>query len=149
MQETRVQCLVWQDPTCLRAAKLMRHSYWACALEPRSHSYWAHALQLLKPECSRACALQQETPPQRESWAPQLESSPHSPQLEKSPCSNEDPAQPKINTYNYRKKEVERVLATLWPLSLWRVVVVGLSVHVPYPWDRLWRNIASEMGVPH
>jgi len=26
-----------------------------------------------------------------------MENSPHSPQLEKSPCSNEDPAQPKIN----------------------------------------------------
>ena len=27
MQETGVQSLVWQDPTCLGAAKLMRHGY--------------------------------------------------------------------------------------------------------------------------
>ena len=35
MQETGVQSLVWEDPTCLRAAKPVCHNYWACALEPR------------------------------------------------------------------------------------------------------------------
>ena len=45
----------------------------------------------------RAHDLQQEKPLQWEACALHLESSPQSPQLEKSLCSNEDPAQPKIN----------------------------------------------------
>ena len=43
--------------------------------------------QLLKPECPRACAPQQEK---------QLESGPHSLQLEKSLYSSKDPAQPRL-----------------------------------------------------
>ena len=34
------RALVREDPTCRGAAKPMRHSYWACALEPASHAYW-------------------------------------------------------------------------------------------------------------
>ena len=49
MQGTRVQDLVQEDPTCCRATKLVRHNYWACALEPASHNYWACVPQLLKP----------------------------------------------------------------------------------------------------
>ena len=49
MQETRVWALVREDPTCCRAAKLVRHNYWACVLEPASHNYWVHVPQLLKP----------------------------------------------------------------------------------------------------
>ena len=48
VQGTRVQALVWEDPTCPGAIKPMRHNYWACALEPASHNYWAQVLQLLK-----------------------------------------------------------------------------------------------------
>ena len=69
MQETQVQALVWEDPTCRGAAKPVRHNYWACALEPVRHNYWAHVPQLLKPACPSACALQQEKPPQGESRA--------------------------------------------------------------------------------
>ena len=41
MQGTRVQALVQEDPTCRGATKLVRHNYWACALEPASHNYWS------------------------------------------------------------------------------------------------------------
>ena len=34
MQETRVQSLTWEDPTCRRTAKPVCHNYWAWALEP-------------------------------------------------------------------------------------------------------------------
>ena len=34
MQGTRVWALVREDPTCRGATKPVRHSYWACALEP-------------------------------------------------------------------------------------------------------------------
>ena len=49
MQGTRVQALVREDPTCRGATKLMRHNYWAHALEPMHCNHWAHMLQLLKP----------------------------------------------------------------------------------------------------
>ena len=66
VQGTRVRSLVWEDPTCRRATKPMRHNY------------WAHAPQLLslraattEPCMPRARALQQEKPPQWEARAPQ------------------------------------------------------------------------------
>jgi len=43
------------------------------SLEPTSQDYWAQVLQLLKPECSRAYAPQQEKPQQGEAHALQLE----------------------------------------------------------------------------
>ena len=49
MQGTRVRALVWEDPTCHRTTKPVRHNYWACALEPASHNYRACVPQLLKP----------------------------------------------------------------------------------------------------
>ena len=65
MQGTRVRALVREDPTCRGATKPVRHNYRACALEPTSHNYWAHV--------PRACALQQEKPPQWEARLLQLE----------------------------------------------------------------------------
>ena len=75
------------DPTCSRAAKPVRHNYWACAPEPESHNCWDHLPQLLKPVRPRAHARQQEKPLQWEARAWQLESSLYSLQLEKSPGS--------------------------------------------------------------
>ena len=67
----------------------MCHNYWACALEPTSHNYWAHEPQLLSPRATtteadapRACAPQQEKPPQWEAHTAK-KSNPCSPQLEK------------------------------------------------------------------
>ena len=37
VQETRIQALVQEDPTCRGATKPVRHNY--CALEPASHNY--------------------------------------------------------------------------------------------------------------
>ena len=87
MPGTLVRALVEEDPTCcgVHASQL---------LSPHSGG---HEPQLLKPVCPGACALQQEKPPKWEASAMQLESSPCSPQLEMLTCSNEDPAQPKIN----------------------------------------------------
>ena len=51
MQWTWVRALVWEDLTCHRATKLVRHNYWACALGPVGLTYWAHVPQLLKPAC--------------------------------------------------------------------------------------------------
>ena len=39
MQETRVRSLVWEDPTCGRAAKLTHHNYRVHAQEPMSCKY--------------------------------------------------------------------------------------------------------------
>ena len=97
MQETQVQSLVREDPTCCIATEPMHHSYWACALEPGNCNYWAYMPQLLKPICLRACAVRPEKPPQREACTPQPEGSPCLQQLVKTPCSSKDPAQPRIN----------------------------------------------------
>ena len=77
MQRTRVQSPVQEDPTCCSTTK------------PVCHNHWTPVLQLLKPVCPGAHAWQQEKPPQWESCALQLVSSPHLPQL--------TPAQPKIS----------------------------------------------------
>ena len=69
MQGMRVRALVREDPTCRGAAKPVRHNYWAWALEPASHNYWARVPQLLKLVSPRACAPQQEKPPQWEARA--------------------------------------------------------------------------------
>ena len=63
MQGTRVQAVVWEDPTCHGATKPVRHNYWACTLEPASHNTEARA--------PRARAPQQEKPRQWEARAPQ------------------------------------------------------------------------------
>ena len=84
---TWVRSLVQEDPTCCRAAEHGCHNYCTCVLEPVCHSYWAHKPQVLESVCPTACGLQQEKPPQWETHALQLESSPHLRQLEESPCS--------------------------------------------------------------
>ena len=50
MQRTEVWFLVWEDLTCLRAAKLVGSNYWAYALEPGNLNYWACVMQLLKAQ---------------------------------------------------------------------------------------------------
>ena len=88
--ETWVWPLIPEDPTCCRAAKPMNPNYQTCALEFGSCNYWrTHVL------CNN------KKPPQWEAWVTQLESSTCLLQPEKSLCSNKDPAQPKVNTYNY------------------------------------------------
>ena len=77
MQGTRVQALVWEDPTCRGATKPMRHNYWA--------------------HVSGARALQQEKPPQWEAGAPQQRVAPAHHNSRKPTRSNEDPMKPKIN----------------------------------------------------
>ena len=68
----------------LRATtKPVYHNYQAWTLGPKSHNYWALRLQLSKPACPRARALQQEKSPQWEAHTQQPQSSPRSLQLEK------------------------------------------------------------------
>ena len=53
MQETRVQSLTWEDPTCCRTAKPVLHNYWAWALEPRCCLVSQLCLTLCDPtDCS-------------------------------------------------------------------------------------------------
>ena len=69
-QGTRVRSLVWEAPTCRRATKPVRHNYWACALEPASHNYWRPRATTTEACTPRACAPQQEKPPQWEACTP-------------------------------------------------------------------------------
>ena len=54
------------------------------------HDYWGQV-------CPRACAPEQEKPPQKEAYALKLERSPAHWNQRKLTCSNEETAQPKIN----------------------------------------------------
>ena len=68
MQETRVCFLIWEDPTYPGATKPKHHHYQAWALD-----LGAATTETYFP---KACALPHEEPPQWESRALQLESSP-------------------------------------------------------------------------
>ena len=87
--------------------------------------------QLLKPAWPRAHALQQEKSPAMRSCALQP-ALPHSPQLEKSRHSNEDPAQPKISKWNYKKEKkwlnvpLNKIIPQLYPkLSSFSLVLLS------------------------
>ena len=92
----------------------------ATTTEPGKPHYWAQVLQLLNPEHPRARAPQREKPRQWEACTLQLERWAPIPVMRESPCSHEDPAQPKLNQFNYfflikeeeRKKQPEKPLPT-------------------------------------
>ena len=99
MQETQVQSLIWEDPTCFAAAKPVHHSYRACAPEPRDCSYRG----LRVPEPVLHDRSHRNEKPVYHSW-----SDPRLPQSEKNPGSKEDSAQLKITDFiklNIKKKE--------------------------------------------
>ena len=75
----------------------VHHSFWACALKPRSSNCPAHALQLLKLACPGAHAAQ-EKPPQWETQALQLDSSPLT-------TNREEPLQQQRRTIAKNNKE--------------------------------------------
>ena len=82
-QGTLVWSLVREDSTYHGAAKPVCHNRWASTLGPSGHKYWARVLQLLKPMCPRAHALQPRVTPTCNNWR-------------KPACSNEDSEQPQI-----------------------------------------------------
>ena len=47
MHGTWVQSLLWEDPTCLRATKPVRHNYQACALGTMQHNKKATTMRRL------------------------------------------------------------------------------------------------------
>ena len=89
MQETWVQSLIQEDPTCHEANNPVHHNYRAYV--PQLLSSCAHGLQQEKPLQWEAHAVQLES----SSHSLQLESSSRSLQLEKPMCSNQDPTQQK------------------------------------------------------
>ena len=64
IQDTGVRSLIQEDPTCRGVTKLMPHNHRACAPGPGSDNYRARMQQELKLAHPRACAPQQEKPPQ-------------------------------------------------------------------------------------
>ena len=94
MQETQVQFLIQEDPTCSGVTKPVHHSYWTCPLEFMNQNYWnPHTLEPVPP---------QENLPQREVRAPQLQSSSCLPQKRKAHAATKTQHGPKI--INYIKK---------------------------------------------
>ena len=111
MQGTRIQSLVWEDPTGRRATKPGCHDYWVCALEPTGHNCWAHTAQVLQP-IHPGLALQGQSSHRSEkplhcTWR----AAPARCNWRMPPHSSEDPAQPKINnlfTYCLRRSPFKK-----------------------------------------
>lgn len=84
LQETWVQSLAWEDPTCQGATDSKCHNYWACSVyTPRA--------AITEPTSPRAQAPQGEATARRRLY----------PATRESPSSKEDPEQPKKNrTYH-------------------------------------------------
>ena len=121
MQETWVQSLVQEDPTCLRAAKPVHRNYWACMCSR------AGELPLRSPDASatEVCTPQSPCSAPREATTTR---SPHttirdwpcSRQLERSVPSSEDSAQPKWITREKNKENLSKSrtqLGTLLPVA--------------------------------
>ena len=80
MQGTKVQSLVWEDPTCQGATKPVRHSH------------WAH--ELLEPMCCSRRSHHHEKPAHHNQERPPLATNRGNPS-----CSNKGPVQSKISKY--------------------------------------------------
>ena len=65
MQETQVQSLVREDPTCCGATKLVHHNYWACVLEPGNGRKRSHQNEKLVHSSCNLLALTREKPVQQ------------------------------------------------------------------------------------
>ena len=88
MKKTGVPSLIWEDPTCLRPTKPVRHNCWACALERGGPRLLSSHVTSTEVSDSWSLRSRQEKPPQSEAPAPQLETTPRSPQLEKKPAQS-------------------------------------------------------------
>ena len=113
-QETWVQPLVREDPTCHGATKPVYHNMCSRAWEQPLLSPCAAATEVCVP------AGLQEKPPQREVRTQKLERSPHLTKLTKSLHDNKDPAQPKINNF---LKFFHQGKAKTPSLQFWRSVM--------------------------
>lgn len=92
--ETWVQSLMGEDPTCHRAITPVHHNCWTCAPQPRKLNSWS--LHVPEPELCKEGSHCNEKPPRHE-----RKNSHHTLQLEKSLCSSESLVQPKINKISF------------------------------------------------
>ena len=144
MQETWVRSLIWEDPTCQRAPKPVRHDSWAYALEPGSQNFWACESQNL---CS-----QQVKPLHWETFTPQLKSNPHSPQLRKTYVWQWRPSMTKTKSINktFKKKEITPQIQINKALHRLSQLRASLLHHVnPSRYARPWETVLIQAGVPH
>ena len=88
VQGTRVQALVWEDPTCHGATNPVRHNCWAHVLNPANSSHWAHEPRAPAPN-KRSHRSGKPTPHNKEQ--------PRRPTTRDSLHKNEDPAQSKMS----------------------------------------------------
>ena len=88
-------------PACPRTCTLLLKLVCSRARVPQLLSLRAATTEAHMP---RACALQQEEPPQWEARAPQRRVAPAHRNYRKPMCSNEDPTQPKIKIKLKKKK---------------------------------------------
>ena len=89
-------------PQCPGPTQPMHHNCWGCAPEPWSRKCWVHLCALGPRLCNKRSHFN------KNPVLLQRESSPHSLQLEKSLCSNEDPAQSKLNKCFFKNKTIKK-----------------------------------------
>ena len=106
MQETRVQSLVWEDPTRLRATKPVSHNCWACALGPRNGNYWAQKLHYWSPCTLEPVLITRETTSVRTPCTA-MQSTPHAQQW-------------RPNT-TLKKKKTQRIIPSIFWTGSWCV----------------------------
>ena len=161
MQGTRVRSLVREDPTCRRATKLVRHNYWACALEPTSYNYWsprATATEAHTP--SSPCSATREATAMR-SPRTATKSSPRSPQQEKARAQQRRLNRAKnkkkiiIKIKKLKKKRKQTYLAPpntpspAFPKEEWETHSWQRSAAIPkFHWENIFRApLSGECGM--
>ena len=133
VQGTRVRALVREDPTCRRAAKPMRHNYWACTLQPVSNEYWS------------PCSATREATAIR-SPRTATKSSPSSPQLEIAHMQRQKPNTAKKKSSQYMgvwglvKESSINILISLGrgkkyiPIGAWKHIYQNINILVVDYW---------------
>ena len=148
MQETRVQSLVWEDPTRLRATKPVSHNCWACALGPRNGNYWAQKLHYWSPCTLEPVLITRETTSVRTPCTA-MQSTPHAQQWRPNTTLK------KKTSENYTINLLNRLLVCgdswfWWLLSdsrdKWNSICQLLAHTSESAWIRLTHSVAVSLG---
>ena len=118
MQETHVQSLAQEDPTCHEAAQPVCCNYWACTLELLRLACWSP--RALEPVLCNERSHRNEAHALPGEWLPLAVT------REESPRSSKDPAQPKIK---FKKKVGNDLDYYLWYQIFWKPYVITFSCY--------------------
>ena len=144
-QETWVQVLIWEAPTCHRTTDSVPHNYWACVLAPVSCNYCAMrlrywSLSTLEPALCNKRDHHNEKPTQH-SWR----AAPSRRNWGKPTYSNEDPSTAKNKINRCREspthlKHLLIVLINIQVVGFFRFLAL-IYLRFLVLWRRKWQPI--------